>query len=99
MKRVLLGLTAVVAIGIVVAVAAGAAGMQRSDCPGKVTCPLTGEEVCKDKCPLASEVRDDCPGKVSCPLTGEEVCQDQCPLAVAETAAAQPTRGCCQVDK
>ncbi len=53
MKRVLLSLTAVVAIGMVVAVAAGAAGLQRSDCPGKVSCPLTGEEVCKDQCPLA----------------------------------------------
>ncbi len=26
----------------------------RSDCPGKIECPLTGELVCKDRCPLAA---------------------------------------------
>ncbi len=49
-------------------------------CPGKVVCPLTGEEVCKDKCPLIDADRVDCPGKVECPLTGELVCKDKCPL-------------------
>lgn len=24
----------------------------RPDCPGKIVCPLTGELVCKDRCPL-----------------------------------------------
>ncbi len=24
----------------------------RPDCPGKIVCELTGELVCKDKCPL-----------------------------------------------
>lgn len=28
---------------------------RRSDCPGKVVCPLTGEEVCKDRCPLTAK--------------------------------------------
>lgn len=28
---------------------------ERADCPGKITCPLTGEEVCKDQCPLGAE--------------------------------------------
>ncbi len=54
MKRAVLSLVAVAAIGLSVAVAAGAAGVQRSDCPGKVVCPLTGDEVCKDQCPLQS---------------------------------------------
>ena len=26
----------------------------RSDCPGKIECPLTGELVCKDRCSLAA---------------------------------------------
>ena len=26
----------------------------RSDCPGKIECPLTGELVCADRCPLAA---------------------------------------------
>lgn len=26
----------------------------RPDCPGKIICPLTGEWVCKDRCPLGA---------------------------------------------
>lgn len=52
----------------------------RSDCPGTILCPITGEEICKDRCPLAEANRADCPGKIICPLTGEPVCSDQCPL-------------------
>jgi hypothetical protein len=25
---------------------------ERPDCPGKIVCPLTGQLVCKDRCPL-----------------------------------------------
>lgn len=25
----------------------------RPDCPGRIVCPLTGELVCRDRCPLA----------------------------------------------
>lgn len=47
------------ALGFAVAVAAGATTMQqaragRADCPGKVVCPLTGELVCRDRCPLGA---------------------------------------------
>ncbi len=56
----------------------------RADCPGKITCPLTGEEVCKDQCPLRDTAREDCPGKIECPLTGELVCRDRCPLNEAK---------------
>ena len=27
----------------------------RADCPGTIICPLTGEEICKDKCPLCAK--------------------------------------------
>ena len=27
----------------------------RADCPGKIICPLTGELVCEDQCPLGSD--------------------------------------------
>jgi len=30
--------------------ATGAAEPTRLDCPGKITCPLTGDEVCADRC-------------------------------------------------
>jgi hypothetical protein len=58
----------------------GVGGAMRGDCPGKITCPLTGEEVCKDQCPLVDASRPDCPGKVECPLTGDLVCKDRCPV-------------------
>lgn len=31
----------------------------RADCPGKIVCPLTGELVCKDRCPLANHPTGD----------------------------------------
>ncbi|VAX41279.1 hypothetical protein MNBD_PLANCTO02-1904 [hydrothermal vent metagenome] len=67
-------------------------------CPGKVECPLTGEEVCKDKCPLIDTNRADCPGKVECPLTGEEVCKDKCPLNadIINSKVTSDLPPCCQ---
>ncbi len=67
----------------------------RSDCPGKVVCPLTGEEVCRDRCPLIDPQRPDCPGKIACPLTGEPVCRDRCPLG-PDSANSETSPRCCQ---
>lgn len=53
---------------------------ERPDCPGKITCPQTGEIICRDKCPTVDPNRPDCPGQIVCPLTGELVCTDRCPL-------------------
>jgi hypothetical protein len=46
---------------------------ERADCPGKITCPLTGEEICKDKCPVGVEAQASaakksgyCPSKKAC---------------------------------
>jgi hypothetical protein len=36
---------------------------ERPDCPGKIICPLTGEPVCKDRCPLGTTSG---PAKGSC---------------------------------
>jgi hypothetical protein len=63
-------------------------GPSRGDCPGTVTCPLTGEKVCKDRCPLTDAARADCPGKIECPLTGEPICRDRCPLGTRSKIAA-----------
>lgn len=42
----------------------------RPDCPGQIVCPLTGELVCRDRCPAVSATPADeavpcccCPGK------------------------------------
>ena len=68
------------------------AGVESSRCPGKVVCPITGEEVCKDQCPLIDQQRADCPGKIECLLTGELVCSDECPLGES-VVAEKPS--CC----
>ena len=93
MKRRLLILSLVLALGVIVAVAGAATGFQRSDCPGKIVCPLTGDGVCRDQCPRVDAVRDDCPEKIECPITGELVCRDKCPLGDANVAEA-PGRCC-----
>lgn len=62
---------------------------ERTGCPGKVVCPVTGEEICKDQCPLVDANRADCPGEIECPLTGELVCRDRCPLAVSAEVSTQ----------
>lgn len=91
-KLALWGALAVIALGGAAAYPLAFAGTQRGDCPGKVVCPLTGDEVCKDRCPLSAQKTDrtraDCPGQIECPLTGEWVCLDQCTAsATAEVAA------------
>ena len=38
----------------IVGIGAGAvAAWNRTDCPGVKTCPLTGQPVCVDKCPVS----------------------------------------------
>lgn len=64
----------------------------RADCPGKIICPITGEEICKDQCPLTDPDRPNCPGRIECPLTGELVCRDRCPLGpVSATQGDAPS--------
>lgn len=96
-KLSLASLFAVLALGLVAAaypLAKGNPKAKQGDCPGKVICPLSGEEVCKDRCPLAAEAeesdttRADCPGQVECPLTGQLACRDQCLASAAKAAGA-----------
>ncbi len=44
--------SAAVGLATFAAVSGGAGKAERADCPGKIVCPITGELVCKDKCPL-----------------------------------------------
>lgn len=87
----------------IAATSLGAVGLvsqeqDRPDCPGKIVCPITGELVCRDRCPAVDPSRADCPGRIECPLTGELVCRDQCPIGgqtdVEVSEAAAPS--CCQ---
>lgn len=70
---------------------------ERSDCPGKIICPIDGEKVCKDRCPLLDPNRNDCPGKIEYPLTGELVCRDECPIdATTQAKEDEIVRSCCR---
>lgn len=95
MKRAVFSLTAFAVVGLIVAVAGAAAGLQRSDCPGKVNCPLTGDEVCKDQCPVGNLTQENCPDRIDCPLTGDAVCRDLCPVGKAENETILAKRSCC----
>jgi hypothetical protein len=70
-------------------------GPRRADCPGRIICPITGDEVCRDRCPLVDPDRPDCPGKIECPLTGELVCRDRCPLNEEQAKPVGATPSCC----
>lgn len=97
MKRMAftLALLAVVTGGSVLAFGITRPSAGRLDCPGTVACPITGEEVCKDRCPLLNTNRSDCPGQIACPITGELVCRDECPLTkTAEATDLKPA--CCR---
>lgn len=54
MKRIAVTLTllAVVTGGSVLAYGITRPSAGRLDCPGTVVCPITGERVCRDECPL-----------------------------------------------
>jgi hypothetical protein len=66
---------------------AGSGKATRSDCPDTIVCPVTGETVCRDRCPLNGDPRDT--PSVS-PCCGER--------AGAANAAAKPAvkEGCCR---
>jgi len=72
-----------------------AASSERSDCPGKIVCPITGKLVCKDRCPAPDTNRADCPGRIVCPLTGKLVCKDRCPLHKSSDGNAADKPSCC----
>ncbi len=99
--NILWGSGLLLVLGVTVVAYGFTVGSARSDCPGKVVCPITGEEVCRDQCPLIDASRSDCPGKIECPLTGKLVCRDQCPLGAgkAKVAAESGLRSCCRGKK
>ncbi len=95
----MIGMTRRLSLGLVVlglatlgGVGFASANAARADCPGKVVCPLTGELVCRDRCPTTDKNRADCPGRIECPVTGELVCRDLCPAS-----GSRPS--CCEAGK
>lgn len=89
-------------VGAAVVAAAGFAAYSAASaggCPGVITCPLTGEKICKDECPMVDTQRADCPGKIECPIDGEPVCADRCPVDEPAEEQARPdkaARSCCE---
>lgn len=90
--------------------AVGASNSTRPDCPGKIVCPLTGEQVCKDRCPVTAAHIPPTAAE-----TAETLCGGACPApspdpkpnkprgvgntqnnVVAPAGPAALTRGCCR---
>ena len=72
MNKRILGI-AIVAMTLAGAVFAYHVTFGRTDCPGKIICPLTGQVICADQCPMAShatataEVPSCCKGAKTAP--------------------------------
>ena len=81
-----------IAVGGLATYSLAFASTQASTCPGKIVCSITGDEVCKEECPLFDAKRVDCTGKVECPLAGGLLCIDKCPIDL-EPAVIKPN--CC----
>ena len=101
MKALALSIVALMGLGLLAVDKAGitAARGDRTDCPGKIVCPQTGELVCRDRCPTVDPNRTDCPGRIICPETGKPVCIDRCPLRDSAAKSAQSDDAkpsCCQ---
>ena len=52
MSNTLMSIELMTCIAAINLVPVEARAQERPDCPGKIICPLTGELVCKDRCPL-----------------------------------------------
>ncbi|MCH8823133.1 MAG: hypothetical protein IH984_06445 [Planctomycetes bacterium] len=50
-----IALIAAVAIAATAYSVSSSSSTDRADCPGKILCPITGDPVCKDRCPLGSD--------------------------------------------
>ncbi len=50
---------------------------ERADCPGKIVCPITGELVCKDRCPLGAEDTDEGVSEAATPAETPSCCVKQ----------------------
>ena len=49
-----IALIAAAAIAATAYAVSSSSSPDRTDCPGKIVCPLTGDLVCKDRCPAHS---------------------------------------------
>lgn len=79
-RRVLLG--SVLGLGAT-ALALGAMALSqtatdRPDCPGKIVCPLTGELVCKDRCPLGASAEKSARTTETATITEQKNCCGNC---------------------
>ena len=55
MKKIILG-GAVASLCLAGGVFAYRVSMTRADCPGKMVCPITGNVICADQCPLDEQM-------------------------------------------
>jgi hypothetical protein len=67
MRKVVIMAVAGTMVGGTVAAMKLAMDSGRPDCPGKILCPITGELICADQCPLDEAARE-----VSLPVKAAE---------------------------
>ena len=46
-------------------------GEKREDCPGKIICSVTGQEICKDRCPIVTKEERPSPVGTACCGSGK----------------------------
>ena len=77
-----------IALVVAIAIAATAYALsssssaERADCPGKIVCPLTGEPVCKDRCPIGLDTdvaEADTPARSTDELAEPNALRSDCP--------------------
>jgi len=65
--------------------AVSVAETSRSDCPGMIVCPLTGEDVCADRCPVEAM---NTPSAAS--ETADALCGGACPAPAPKPKPGKP---------
>ncbi len=65
MKRIV-PVAVLLALGAGITAFATSDRAERPDCPGKIVCPLTGEPVCQDRCPLGATATEEVTGLPAC---------------------------------
>ena len=75
-------LIAAAAIAATAYAVSSSSSIDRADCPGKIVCTLTGDLVCKDRCPIGSDTdvaNADTPSCCASGLADTDAIRPDCP--------------------
>lgn len=66
MRKLLIPIVMLATVAVAAYAVTSRVSADRPDCPGKIVCPLTGEPVCRDRCPLNGGERTAAQDSPSC---------------------------------